>query len=132
MGPQAPKATPGQELVRAEPGAGPDGPPRPAERAKQAIESGRRGRGGYVFGAFRPAKGEAFTYSYTKRNGANWVDFLERVEGRVPADVSRVYGVVDNLPSHRVTDVLLFELAYKRWELVFQPRYAAYLNLIEP
>ena len=28
--------------------------------------------------------------------------------------------------------VLLFMLAYPRWELVFQPTYAAYLNLIEP
>ena len=50
LGPQAPKATPGQELVHSEPGVEPDGTPRPAEWAKQAIETGRRGRGGYVFG----------------------------------------------------------------------------------
>ena len=30
------------------------------------------------------------------------------------------------------TDVLLFALAHPRWEFVFQPKYAAYLNLIEP
>jgi hypothetical protein len=30
------------------------------------------------------------------------------------------------------TDVLLFSLAHPRWEFVFQPVYAAYLNLIEP
>lgn len=29
-------------------------------------------------------------------------------------------------------DVLLFNLAHPRWEFVFQPKYAAYLNLIEP
>jgi hypothetical protein len=28
--------------------------------------------------------------------------------------------------------VLLFALAHPRWEFVFQPQYAAYLNLIEP
>jgi hypothetical protein len=28
--------------------------------------------------------------------------------------------------------VLLFALAHPRWEFVFQPKYAAYLNLIEP
>ena len=39
---------------------------------------------------------------------------------------------MDNLSSHRTTDVLLFVLAHPRWELVFQPKYAAYLNLIEP
>src|SRR6266496_6739857 len=31
-----------------------------------------------------------------------------------------------------VSQVLLFNLAYPRWEFVFQPTYAAYLNLIEP
>jgi len=36
------------------------------------------------------------------------------------------------LSSHRTTDVLLFMLAHPRWEMVFQPKYAAYLNLIEP
>ena len=34
--------------------------------------------------------------------------------------------------AHRAPDVLLFALAHPRWEFVFQPKYAAYLNLIEP
>jgi transposase len=132
MGPQSPKSTPGQQLVHAAPGGGPDGQQRPAERAKQEVETGRREKGGYVFGAFRPATGEAFTRPYDKRNGANWVDFLEHVEAWVPAEVGRVYAILDNLPTHRTTDVLLFALGHPRWEFVFQPKYAAYLNLIEP
>jgi transposase len=43
-----------------------------------------------------------------------------------------VYAIGDNLQAHRATDVLLFCLAYPRWEFVFPPKYAAYLNLIEP
>ena len=39
---------------------------------------------------------------------------------------------MDNLNVHSATDVLLFALAHPRWEFVFQPKYAAYLNLIEP
>jgi transposase len=132
MGPQAPKVTPGQEPVRAAPGVAPDGTPRPAERARREIEAGRRGRGGYVFGAFRPASGEAFTHAYQRRRGVDWVDFLERVEAWLPPELGRVYAILDNLPAHRTTDVLLFALAYPRWEFVFQPTYAAYLNLIEP
>ena len=38
----------------------------------------------------------------------------------------------DNLNIHAGMDVLLFALAHPRWEFVFQPKYAAYLNLIEP
>ena len=37
-----------------------------------------------------------------------------------------------NLSTHRATDVLLFLLAHPRREMVFQPKYAAYPNPIEP
>jgi transposase len=132
MGPTVPKCFPGQEAVRADPGVEPDGTARPAGRARREIETGRRGRGGYVFGAFRHATGEAFTACYEHRRGVDWVAFLEQVEAWVPAEVSRIYAVLDNLAAHRTTDVLLFSLWHPRWEFVFQPTYAAYLNLIEP
>ena len=60
------------------------------------------------------------------------MDFLEKVESWVPVEAERVYAILDNLNVHRATDVLLFSLAHPRWEFVFQPKYAAYLNLIEP
>ena len=123
MGPQSARSYPGRRMVK------PGGPE--AQRAKQEIDYGRRGKG-YVFGAFRPATGEAFTETYPGRTTANWVDFLGAVEGWIDAGVERVYAVVDNLNVHSATDVLLFALAHPRWEFVFQPKSAAYLNLIEP
>jgi DDE superfamily endonuclease len=128
MGPEAAKSFPGQSLVYATPPA--DGS-RPAERARQEIDYGRRGKG-YVFGAFQPATGEALTVPYDRRTTANWVEFLGQVEQWLPADAAPVYAIQDNLSAHRATDVLLFSLAHPRWEFVFQPVYAAYLNLIEP
>ena len=124
MGPQAAKSYPGQRLVR------PAGPA--AERARQEIDYGRRGVAGYVFGALQPATGAAFTLSYERRTTANWVDFLDAVESWIDPAVERVYAVLDNLNVHSAPDVLLFGLAHPRWEFVFQPKYAAYLNLIEP
>jgi transposase len=128
MGPEAAKSFPGQQVVRALPDPGDQ---RPAERAKQEADYGRRGKG-YIFGAFVPATGAALTAPYPGRTIINWVDFLERVELWIPEDVQQVYGIVDNLNVHRATDVLLFSLAHPRWAFVFQPKYAAYLNLIEP
>ena len=125
MGPEAAKSCAGQELIRALPDTG------PAQRAKQEIDYGRRGKG-YIFGAFRPATGEAFTQPYLQRSTANWVDFLERWDQWLPTEVACVYAIVDNLAAHGATDVLLFAWAHPRWEFVFQPKYAAYLNLIEP
>lgn len=128
MGPEGVKSFPGQQLVRALPDPANE---RPAERARQEVDYGRRGKG-YIFGAFQPATGEAFTRPYGGRTIKNWVDFLEHVEAWVPAEVETIYAIVDNLNVHRATDVLLFSLAHPRWEFVFQPKYAAYLNLIEP
>lgn len=79
MGPESAKSFAGKELVRAQPESG------PSERAKQEIDYGRRGKG-YVFGAFQPATGEAFTQPYGRRTTANWVDFLERVDSWLPED----------------------------------------------
>jgi transposase len=60
------------------------------------------------------------------------VAFLQAVENWLPGEVERIYAIADNLSSHRATDVLLFMLARPRWEMVFQPKSAASLNLIEP
>ena len=105
MGPQSARSYPGRRMVK------PAGPK--AQRAKQEIDYGRRGKG-YVFGAFRPATGDAFTAPYAGRTTANWVDFLGQVEGWIDAGAERVYAVMDNLNLHSATDVVLFALAHPR------------------
>jgi transposase len=125
MGPESAKSFPGRQPVQLRRSRA------PAVRATQEIDYGRRGKG-YIFGAFVPATGAALTAPYAGRTIVNWVDFLGQVDVWLPADAERVYAVLDNLSAHRATDVLLFSLAHPRWEFVFQPKYAAYLNLIEP
>jgi len=68
------------------------------------------------------------THPYQSRSAANWAEFLDHVEGWIPAEVERIYAIVDNLNAHRATVVLLFSLARPRWEFVFQPKHAAYPN----
>jgi transposase len=127
MGPVAVKSYPGKRLVDAEAGE-----TKPAGRAKQEIEYGRREKAGYVFAALQPRTGEVYTATSTRRRLVNWIDFLQQREEWIPHDVERIDAVLDNLPMHRAVDVLLFNLASPRWEFVFQPTSAAYLNLIEP
>ena len=115
---------PGQELVKF---YGPS-----AGRAKVELDYRRRPRGGYVYGALQPSTGEVRTEVYPRRIVGHYIEFLEKVEQWVPPEVERIYAVLDNLSMHSANDVLLFNLAYPRWEFVFQPKYAAYLNLIEP
>src|SRR3712207_48425 len=126
MGPQSAKSYPGQQLVK------PAAPT--AQRAKQEIDDGRRDVAGFIFGAFQPASGAAFTQPYDRRTSANWVDFLGAVDAWIDPTIERIYAVVDNLSTHcRWTCCCsAFSLLHPRWEFVFQPTYAAYLTLIEP
>jgi transposase len=125
MGPEGAKSFSGRQLVHVTPDSARRG------RARQEVDYGRRGSG-YVFGAFQPATGDAFTVAYPGRTIANWLDVLDRVEAWLPAERERVSAILDNLSTHRALDVLLWALAHPRWEFVFQPIHAAYLNLIEP
>lgn len=118
---------PGSQLIQPHPGPG-----QPAGRARQEREYQPRTTQGYVFGALQPTTGETLTMTCERRTIANFVDFLERVEAWVPRDVGRIYAVLDNLSVHSAYDVLLFNLTRPRWEFVFQPKRAPYLNLIEP
>jgi hypothetical protein len=127
LGPESAKSHPGVRLVRSAE-HGPHGPR--AGRARQEIDYGRRGKG-YLFGALVPTTGAVLTAPYRGRTTTNWVDFLDRVDAWLPPEVERIYAIQDNLSAHRAMDVLLWSLLHPRWEFVFQPTYAAYLNLLE-
>ena len=123
MGPVAAKSYPGQEAVEVQ--------VRPAQRAKQEIDYGRRDKG-YVYGALRETTGECWTRCYPRRIKEHFVDFLTWVDAQIPGEHERIYAIMDNLDMHHCEDLLLFMLHHPRWEMVYQPKYAAYLNLIEP
>jgi hypothetical protein len=60
------------------------------------------------------------------------VDFLTAVDHWLGPGHATVYLILDNLSIHHAPDVLLFAARHPTWEFVYQPKYAAYLNLIEP
>jgi hypothetical protein len=141
MGPERAKSFPGRALVGQQPTAAEASaangdtaasrkPAGPMGRATQEVDYGRRGKG-YLFGAFKPAAGEALTAPYAGRTTANSVDFLVRVEAWMAPATERISAMMDHLSPHRTTDILLCSLAHPRWEFVFQPQDAPSLNLIE-
>lgn len=105
--------------------------PESAQRAKQEIDYGRRNMG-YVYGAQWETTGTAGRSAIPSRAKKYFIDFLCFVDAQVPAEVERIYAIMDNLEMHHCHDLLLFMLQHERWEFVYQPTYAAYLNLIEP
>jgi hypothetical protein len=122
MGPVSAKRYPGQEAI--------EGQARPAQRATQEIEYGRRGKGD-VYGALWETTGDCWTPCYPRRCTEHFIDFLCYVDEQVPAEVERIYAILDKLEMHHCRDLLLCRRPHERWELVYPPTYAAYLKLIE-
>jgi hypothetical protein len=101
MGPESATSFPGQERVvgqqptaagaraaNAAPVAS-STPAGPRGRATPEVDDGRRGTGD-LFGAFKPADGDARTAPDAGRTTANSVDFLARVEAWIAPDGERV------------------------------------------
>ena len=85
-----------------------------------------------MYGALRETTGQGWIQCYDRRMKVHFVDFLCFVDEQVPANVERIYAILDNLDMPHCDDLLLFMLAHPRWEFVYQPKYAAYWNLIDP
>lgn len=117
MGPVAVKTYPGEEWK--------EGP----NRATFEPDYGRRGKL-WVHGAFEPATGQAVTLLSPSRDGASHVQLLEKIMRAFPAE--RWLIIEDNLSTHISKDTQLALAAWPEMQVQFIPKYACWLNLIEP
>lgn len=90
---------------------------------------GKRG-GLWVLGAFEPATGLALTQSHARRTRYEFIDLLNEMVLVWPE--GNLVLILDNLSVHKTIEVRLWALAHPRVSFLFQPRYAPWLNLIEP
>lgn len=116
LGPLSVKTYPGQEWTE-------------ARRATFEPDYGRRGKL-WVHGAFEPATGQATMVLSPRRDGASHVRLLEQVLAHFPSD--RWLLIEDNLSIHKSRDVQTALLAWPEIQVQFIPKYACWLNLIEP
>ncbi|KKK48324.1 hypothetical protein LCGC14_3146260 [marine sediment metagenome] len=80
--------------------------------------------------AFEPATGQANILLSPKRDGASHIQLLEQMMRDFPAD--RWLIIEDNLSIHKSRDVKTALLAWPEIQILFLPKYACWLNLIEP
>lgn len=117
MGPLSAKTYPGEEWQLGD------------YRATFEPDYGRRGTL-WVHGAFEPATGEATFVLSPRRDGASHIQLLEQMITTFPAH--RLLVIEDNLTIHKSRDVKTALLAWPEIQLQFLPKYACWLNLIEP
>lgn len=117
MGPLAARTYPGAEWLQGE------------RRATFEPDYGRRGKL-WVHGAFEPATGQATILTSPSRDSASHVRLLEQVLREFPAE--RWLLIEDNLTIHTSRAVKLALAAWPNVQVLFLPKYACWLNLIEP
>ena len=117
MGPIAVKTYPGEEWK-----SGPG-------RATFEPDYGRRGKV-WVHGAFEPATGKATIVMSPSRDSASHIQLLEQVITQFPSD--RWLIIEDNLSIHKSRQTRLALAAWPEMRIQFIPKYACWLNLIEP
>lgn len=117
LGPLSAKTYPGEQYVPGE------------RRATYEPDYGRRGVL-WVHGAFEPATGEATLVYSERRDSASHIQLLERMIQRFPAE--RWLLIEDNLSTHHSRDVKTALLAWPEIQIQFLPKYASWMNLIEP
>jgi transposase len=117
LGPLTAKTYPGSEWVQNK------------SRATYEPDYGRRGKV-WVHGAFEPATGEATFILSGKRDSASHMQLLEKVIQTFPAD--RLLIVEDNLSTHHSRDTKIALATWPEIQILFLPKYACWLNLIEP
>lgn len=117
MGPIAAKTYPGAEWK--------PGP----YRATFEPDYGRRGTV-WVHGAFEPASGQATILTSPRRDSVSHIQLLEQIIHEFPAD--RWMLIEDNLSIHTSRQTRLALSAWPEIRVQFIPKYACWLNLIEP
>ena len=98
-------------------------------RATFEPDYGRRGKL-WVHGAFEPATGEATLLLSPMRDSRSHIQLLEKVIATFPS--KRWLLIEDNLITHKSRDVKTALLAWPEIRIQFLPKYASWLNLIEP
>ncbi len=74
--------------------------------------------------------GEVIGEVYERNSRVEFLDFLERLEGEIPAG-KEVHAILDNLQVHKTPEVKAWLDAHPRWTFHFTPTHASWLNQIE-
>ena len=81
-------------------------------------------------GAFEPATGLAATLYSPRRDSASFIQLLEQVLETYPAREWVL--IADNLSTHISRETQTALIAWPELAMLFIPKYACWLNLIEP
>lgn len=101
-------------------------PGRPARRDSEYLRNGTQN----LFAALQVHSGAVSGMTAPTRNQFDFIAFLDQLEAEIPAG-QQVIAVLDNLSTHKTQAVQAWLDAHPRWQFVFTPKHASWLNQVE-
>ncbi len=108
-------------------------PTRPAQRGRPIRVEHEYKRCGALnlFAAFDTRTGHVYACTAPRKRQAEFIAFLEQLDRDIPADVTRVHLVMDNLKMHTGTLVQAWLEAHPRFACHFPPVHCSWMNQVE-
>ena len=84
-----------------------------------------------LFAAFNTRNGEVIGWNGTRKRAEEFISFLELIEATIPAEITRVYLVLDNLRVHKSKAVHAWLIDHPRFLFQFPPVHCSWMNQVE-
>lgn len=105
-------------------------PPRPGLPTRLEHEYQRAGAL-HLFAAFDTRKGFVYARTARRKRQEEFIVFLEQLGREIPASITRIYLVLDNLSVHKGKRVQSWLVAHPRFICYFLPVHCSWMNQVE-
>ncbi len=101
-------------------------PGQPTRRDSEYLRNGTTN----LFAALQVHSGTVSGMTVQTRNQFDFIAFLDQLETEIPAG-QQVIAILDNLSTHKTDAVQTWLAEHPRWQMVFTPKHASWLNQVE-
>ncbi len=101
-------------------------PGKPARRDSEYLRNGATN----LFAALQVHSGTVSGMTAQTRNQFDFIAFLDQLEAEIPPG-QQVIAILDNLSTHKTPNVQTWLAQHPRWQMVFTPKHASWLNQVE-
>ena len=105
-------------------------PPRPQSSMKVEHEYERQGALN-LFAAFDPRTGKVWGQTYDRKRQVEFIAFLEELDKEIPATITHIHVVLDNLKMHKGKKVQAWLAKHPRFVFHFPPVHCSWMNQVE-
>lgn len=84
-----------------------------------------------LFAAFDTRTGKVYAHTAERKRQKEFIEFLEQLEREIPAEITRIHLVMDNLRMHTGKQVQAWLMKHTRFQFHHPPVHCSWMNQVE-